>query len=624
MSEKKITEEAIKDVIANEQLSDILLIIDKKNNKVDALKEIDKNGKIKTTPAEKEKQNEFLKIGHNSDALDIAITAIKNFYSQSRDPTQFEILKVPFKIFSGIRDTFKLINELAKSDRSTQANAFADQYRVDNIETAKQPINTSNNNNQNSEIMAKNEQRAPMAQTAPAGQPDQNQDRKRFNESMIDWKSIENLGVSRDYLKDKGLLDPMLKGYKTSQLVPVSLNLGAAVIRTDARLSFQQSKAGSVVLAVHGLRQEPQLHRPFFGHIFSEEDKSNMRETGNMGRSVELKDRNNEYHPYLISIDKLTNELVAARADKITIPNEIKGVELTNVDKDDLREGKKIHLDGMISKTGKEFSADIQLSADTRSIQYIFPQDNNRNAQLIGGVELSPQQAKDLTEGKAIFVEDMKRKDGELFSSYIKRDEATNNLAYTRYNPDSPEGAREIYIPKQVGGVELTGEEREMLRRGTPIFLDKMINRKGEEFDSYIKADTQTGKLSYSNKPDGFAQQEKFVIPPELFGATLTATQRAQMQDGKAVLVEGMKGFDNKLFSSYVKINQNQGKLDYYNEDPDKPKAAQRNANKPEAEQKQTATQEKKGPDTGQKQTQAKEEKEQKETKPRKSRGPKI
>ena len=44
-------------------------------------------------------------------------------------------------------------------------------------------------------------------------------------------------------------------------------------------------------------------------------------------------------------------------------------------------------------------------------------------------------------------MEGMKRKDGELFSSYVKLDEATGRPSYTRYNPDSPEGAREIYIP---------------------------------------------------------------------------------------------------------------------------------------------------------------------------------
>ena len=605
MAEKTNNNE-IRERLSNEQLSDILLLIDKKGKTVEAVKDIGKDGKLKTVPATKERQNEFMQVGHNSDALDIAITAVKNFYSQARDPTRFEILRVPLKVFSDIKSTVSLFKELLKSERSPQAEDFADRYRIDNPQVAKQLIN---NNNQNSEIMAKNEQSAATTKAAQPDQPDQGQDRQRFNESMIDWKSIEGFGVSREYLKDRGLLDSMLKGYKTSQLVPVSLNMGAAVIKADARLSFQQSKGGPVVLAVHGLRQEPQLQRPFFGHIFSEEDKKNLRESGNMGRAVELKGRDNEYHPYLISVDKLTNELVAARADTINIQETIKGVTLTQQDIADLREGKKIHLDGMVSNNGKEFSADIQLNADRRGIEYIFPNDGQRNNQIIGGVELSPQQNKDLSEGKAIFIEDMKRKDGELFSSFIKRDEATGNLAYTRYNPDSPEGAREIYIPKQIGGVELTGEERDTLRRGTHIFLDGMVNRKGEEFSSYIKADTETGRLSYSNTPDGFAPREQFKIPPEVFGGTLNVTQRAQLQDGKAVLVEGMKGFDGNEFSSYVKVNQNQGQLDYYKEDPDKPRTAQSNDTKQQA---------------GQKQNEAKEEKEQKEQKPKKSRGPKM
>ena len=85
-------------------------------------------------------------------------------------------------------------------------------------------------------------------------------------------------------------------------------------------------------------------------------------------------------------------------------------------------------------------------------------------------MELTKQQIDDLNAGKAIFVEDMKRKDGELFSSYVKLDEATGRPAYTRYNPDSPEGAREIYIPKEIGGVKLTEQEVKDLREGRPIF----------------------------------------------------------------------------------------------------------------------------------------------------------
>lgn len=51
------------------------------------------------------------------------------------------------------------------------------------------------------------------------------------------------------------------------------MNFGSAVLRTDARLSFQQSRSGDIVLGIHGIRQKPDLDRPYFGHIFSDEDK---------------------------------------------------------------------------------------------------------------------------------------------------------------------------------------------------------------------------------------------------------------------------------------------------------------------------------------------------------------
>ena len=76
---------------------------------------------------------------------------------------------------------------------------------------------------------------------------------------------------------------------------------------------------------------------------------------------------------------------------------------------------------------------------------------------------LSPKQVEALNAGKAIFVEDMKRKDGEVFSAFVKLDEASGRPAYTRYNPDSPEGAREIYIPKELNGVKLTPEDKKEL-----------------------------------------------------------------------------------------------------------------------------------------------------------------
>jgi len=177
--------------------------------------------------------------------------------------------------------------------------------------------------------------------------------------------------------------------------------------------------------------------------------------------------------------------------DSVFIPNEIKGVKLDEYEKNDLREGKAVYIEGMMSDKGKEFSAHIQINADRRGIEYIFDNDRLFNRQEIGGVKLSDKQVEDLNAGKAIFVEDMKRKDGEVFSSFVKLDEGSGKPVYTRYNPDTPEGDREIYVPKEMGGVPLTADDRQQLREGKAVFIENMTNRKGEEYSSFVKLDLE-------------------------------------------------------------------------------------------------------------------------------------
>lgn len=578
MAKKNVRDDPSKtQVTENPQMSDIVLVLDKMELLIQAVSEINKNGKYSTVPADKEHHNSFLKIDRYATFFE---NFLKNFWSQLKDPTHFGLFTMKEEEFDK-PEVKQAIEDLAEGKKTKAVEEFLKKYEITPKNQTEQSIN-----NQNSEEMAKKNQ---TQQPVVEANDQQQNNQYRYNESMINWDQLKNFGLSREYLQERGLLDSMLKGYKTNQLVPINLNFGSAVLRTDARLSLQQSNTGEVVLAIHGIRKQPELERPYFGHIFSEEDKKNLLETGNMGRVVELKGRNGEYIPSFISLDKMTNEVVAMRAENVYIPNEIKGVQLTDQEKDDLREGKKVYIEGMTAKSGNEFNAHIQVSAERRGIDFIFENDRIFNRTALGGVELTKQQIEDLNAGKAIFVEDMQRKDGELFSSYVKLDEATGRPNYTRYNPDSPEGAREIYIPKEIGGVKLTAEEQKDLREGRAIFLNDMVNNRGEEFSSFIKADLETGRLMYSRTPDGFEERAKFEIPKEIFGAKLSGQQRADLQNGKSVLVEGMKGFDGKSISQYVKLNANQNKLDFYNENPDRNRnASQRNVVAEKQEKRQS------------------------------------
>lgn len=61
--------------------------------------------------------------------------------------------------------------------------------------------------------------------------------------------------------------------------------------------------------------------------------------------------------------------------------------------------------------------------------------------------------------------------------------------------------------------MKITTEEQQQLREGRIILLNDMMNREGEEFSLFIKADLETGRLSYSCTPGGFEQRTESKIP---------------------------------------------------------------------------------------------------------------
>ena len=77
------------------------------------------------------------------------------------------------------------------------------------------------------------------------------------------------------------------------------------------------------------------------------------------------------------------------------------------------------------------------------------------------------------------------------------------------------------------------------------------------------------GRPQYSRTPDGFSERQAPIVPAEVYGHVFTAQERANLQDGKAILVSDLKSANNKTFSSYLKVNANSGQLQYFQENPD-------------------------------------------------------
>ena len=68
-----------------------------------------------------------------------------------------------------------------------------------------------------------------------------------IDESKIDWKQLDNLGLTRERLEQSGELVKML-GWQKSNLVTIAIPMGDTTIYTDARLAFRTDENGNIGL----------------------------------------------------------------------------------------------------------------------------------------------------------------------------------------------------------------------------------------------------------------------------------------------------------------------------------------------------------------------------------------
>lgn len=275
----------------------------------------------------------------------------------------------------------------------------------------------------------------------------------RFQPEQIDWKTMEKFGLTQEKLEKMNALDPLLRGYKTNTLIPITINLGAAVSKMDVRLSLQEGDTGDIGIKLHGIRREPNLNLKFLGHEFSEEDKKNLMENGNMGRVVDLVNpKTDEIIPSVISRDRLTNELVAYRAEYMKIPDEIKGIQLDEHQKQTLLEGKPLYLEGMTSTKGTTFDATVQFNADKRYVEFIF--DNNQKQH--------------------------------------------HSQSQKENNPQNQNQHKNSEPPRVFRDKELDDKQYEKFKAGETVYVSGLVDSKGKEYQGYITFNKETAKTDFS------------------------------------------------------------------------------------------------------------------------------
>ncbi|AZB11652.1 DUF4099 domain-containing protein [Chryseobacterium sp. G0162] len=264
-----------------------------------------------------------------------------------------------------------------------------------------------------------------------------------YKPEQVNWKMLEKLGLNKEILQELGVLESMLKGYKTDKLVPVHIDVGTVKGIIEARLSLRANDFGEVELLFHPVRKVPDFAEPFFGHTFQEEDKRNLMGNGNMGRVVDLVHRiRGERVPSLISRDRLTNELIQVRAEFVRIPLVIKGVTLDEEQRKILREGKPLYLENMLSARGTLLNAAVQYNADKRYVEFLFDKNVRRvgvedfrsDPEVFRGKKLKKWQMDKLRVVEVAYVHGLVDKNGKRYQGYLRFDKRMEKFEFSFKN----------------------------------------------------------------------------------------------------------------------------------------------------------------------------------------------
>ena len=113
-------------VAENEQMSDIILILDKMELILQAVSQIDKDGRYKTVPADKEHTNSFLKIDRYASMFE---NFLKNFWSQLKDPTRFGILTIKEDTLDN-PEVRQAVEDIAAGKQTKAVEEFLKKYEI--------------------------------------------------------------------------------------------------------------------------------------------------------------------------------------------------------------------------------------------------------------------------------------------------------------------------------------------------------------------------------------------------------------------------------------------------------------------------------------------------------------
>ncbi len=347
----------------DQNLEEVLIARNNDTGQVGAVTGLNEDGTPKMTDVKSAKLSDLVKFSKGQNPLEAFLS---NFVRQCKNPTTFGFFRVPADRYDTVGT---VIGDLAKDPV-----ANADMLKNNKVNI---PQDTQDNKQEAT-------QTAEQPKQSPAGSPQEEQQananaqasakearHSAIDESKIDWANLkEKWGIDRDELEKSGDLREMLYNRK-SRVVTVTPTFAGEKFPIDARLSFRTDPDGNVKVVPHFIHREPKLDQEFNGYKFSKDEKTVLRETGNLGKVVELTDRNGDKVPSYVSIDRYTNEIVSVPVKDVRVRDTVGQTKLTDAEVAQLKQGMALPPKEITDKNGKTYTVVLQVSADRKDVEFV-------------------------------------------------------------------------------------------------------------------------------------------------------------------------------------------------------------------------------------------------------------
>ena len=447
---------------------DVLIVRDEKTGEISVVAGLNADGSPKRTPAKAENAQSFLQFDRHGDVLD---NFFKNFFRQCKEPSRFGFYHVAADQADKLMEVMKDLLKDPEANKELLAPHKVDTYDYEKQVKEEQTARKTEQTEQKQEEMEKNQESPQQAQGRRGYQP--------IDESKINWQELEEKwGVKRDDLEKSGDLQKMLN-YGKSDLVKVSPKFGGEAFELDARLSFKKDGEGNISLVPHFIRKEQKLDE-YKEHKFSDEDRKNLRETGNLGRVVDIVDRETgEIIPSFISIDRKTNEITDIPANKVRIPERIGKTEITKQEQDMLRAGLPVRDKLIERKDGRKFVTTLQVNVEQRGVEFVPGTGRSPRAAQAQEAKNNP------TQGQAQGTENT----------------ANTNKEQRRNTWTNADGS--IRPISKWSGVDFTEQQKADYVAGKAVKLENVTDKQGFHATMYIRFNPEKGRpYRYDTNPD--------------------------------------------------------------------------------------------------------------------------